>query len=441
MNNLANMPLLALLRRVDILAVLERRDFRFLAAAYFICKAGDAVYFFAFSRILFEDVVWREGSEPVLSAGSVIVATTLPLLFVRPLAGVLADRLNRKSLMLFSLVARVPILAALMVVGHTLGLGTLDLAVAGIVLTSAGQLFYPVRAAMVPNLLPRQELVAGNAALTAAYSPIDLAGATAAGILVAAVGGLNALGVAAATYAVAALLILGMNAPEQAERRPAVGYGIRPYARPIALVQVAIRDVAVAVYFMFKHPLLRAVALAEVLFSALFSSAILIGVGLFIDEFSGAGLDAYNLFRDVWDVWFLLALPAVPWLARRLGDGRMSLLAFAAMGVVSGLLAIVGLQWPALVIAALFGVFTAGMLPLHSVVQAETPDYLRGRVVANLVTIKMLAMAGSVPLLQALFELTSATPVFLATGLAVLVSGVLLLNLRELREIRLAPPS
>ncbi|MCY4436329.1 MAG: hypothetical protein OXE05_03235 [Chloroflexi bacterium] len=118
----------------------------------------------------------------------------------------------------------------------------------------------------------------------------------------------------------------------------------------------------------------------------------------------------------------------------------MSLLALAAMGVVSGLLATVGLQWPALVIAALFGVFTAGMLPLHSVVQAETPDFLRGRVLANLTMIKMLVMAGSAPLLQALIELTSATPVFLATGLAVLVSGVVLLFFREPREVRLVAP-
>jgi len=434
------MPFLTYLRRVEILAVLERRDFRFLAAAYFICKAGDAVYYFAFYRILFEEFTWRGDSAPLLTAGFVIAATTYPLLFVPPLAGVLADRLNRKSLMLISLVARVPILAALLVVGHALGLSRLDLAIAGVALAILGQLFYPARAAMLPSLLTRRELVAGNAALTAGWQPIDFAGAAAAGILVAAVGGLTALGVAGAVYAVAAMFIVGMDAPEQAARPTAIGHAVRPYARPLMLVWVAIRDVAIAVYFMFKHPLLRAIALAEVLFSALFSSAFLIGVAQFIDAHPGAGHDAFNLFRDVRDVWFLLALFAVPWLARRLGDGRMSLLAFAAMGVVSGLLAIVGLQWPALVIAALIGVFTACMLPLHSVVQAETPDYLRGRVIANLVTLGMLAMGGSAALLQALIELTSATPVFLATGLAILVSGLALLCFREIREIRLAAP-
>ena len=439
MRSLANTSFLTYLRRVEILAVLERRDFRFLAAAYVICKAGDAVYYFAFFRILIEEFVWR-GDSSLLPAGAVITATTFPLLLVPPLAGVLSDRLDRKFLMLFSLVARVPVLAALVVVGHAFGLTRLDLAVAGVVLTSLGQLFYPARAALVPNLLPRQDLVAGNAALAAGKRPIDLAEATAAGILVAAVGGLTALGWAGAAYAVAALLILGMNAPEQFARRTAIGNSIRMYARPIALVKVALRDVAIAVYFMVRHPLLRAIAIVEVLYGALFSSVVLIGVVKFIDAHPGASLDAFSLFRDVRDVWVLIALPAVPWLARRLGDGRMSLLAFAATGVVLGLLPIAGLRWYALVLAALLGVFTAGMMPLHSVVQAVTPDYLRGRVIANLATIGMLAMGGGGALLRVLIERTSVTPVFLATGLAILLSGVGLLYFREIREIRLAAP-
>ena len=80
-----------------------------------------------------------------------------------PLAGVLADRMDRKFLMLFSHVVRMLILAVLIVLGQVGELNTLVLAVAAFLLTAAGQLFYPARAAMLPNLLPRNELVAGNA--------------------------------------------------------------------------------------------------------------------------------------------------------------------------------------------------------------------------------------------------------------------------------------
>ena len=75
-----------------------------------------------------------------------------------------------------------------------------------------------------------------------------------------------------------------------------------------------------------------------------------------------------------------------------------------------------------------------------SVVQAVTPDYLRGRVIANLATIGVLAMGGGGALLQVLIERTGAAPVFLAAGLAILLSGVGLLYFREIREIRLAAP-
>ena len=85
-----------------------------------------------------------------------------------------------------------------------------------------------------------------------------------------------------------------------------------------------------------------------------------------------------------------MALLAVPWLARRFGDGKISLLALSALGVLVGGLAAVGQLWQGLALAALMGVLIAGMLPLGSIVQAETPDHLRGRVVAVLATINIL---------------------------------------------------
>ena len=205
MNVFANSPLQTHWRRVEILAVLEQRDFRYLWAAYIISHLGDAAYTFAISRVIFEERNWSEGWSAAFTA------VMLPVLFMPPLAGILADRVDRKSLMLFAHVVRVPILVALFVVGHVVGLGLLYVAVAGFAVTAAGQLFYPARAAMVPNLLARHKLVAGNAALMAGRDSIGLAGIAIGGLLGAALGGLNTLGVAAVAFGVAALLIYRME--------------------------------------------------------------------------------------------------------------------------------------------------------------------------------------------------------------------------------------
>ena len=432
MSNAADMPMLTYFRRVEILAVLAHRDFRYLWAAYFTSLAGDAAYMFAISRVIFEDGNWSEGET---AAFTVVI---VPILFMPPLAGILADRLDRKSLMLFAHVVRVPILAALFVVGHVVGLGLLYVAVAGFAVTAAGRLFYPARAAMVPNLLARHKLVAGNAALMAAEYAIGLAGIAIGGILGAALGGLNALGVAAIAFGLAALLIYRMEVPERGPSQPTLTAGVRPYAWPAKLVALAVRDIAFTVYFICTHPLLRAIAIVGVLFVALVSSLIVITVPELLWETFSTDGNGYELFTGLRDVWIFLALPVVPWLARRLGDGAMGVLAFAAMGGLVGLLAVVGQPWQVFVIAALLGVLIAGMLPLRSIVQAETPDRLRGRVIGTLVIFNLLASLCATLFLAAIIDFVGVVPIFLTTGILVLVAGAALFSLRELREVRLA---
>ena len=286
MSNVADMPMLTYFRRVEILAVLEQRDFRYLWAAYIISHVGDAAYTFAIARVVFEDVNWSEGESAAFTA------VIIPVLFMPPLAGILADRLDRKSLMLFAHVVRVPILAALFVVGHVVGLGLLYVAAAGFVVTAAGQLFYPARAAMVPNLVARHRLVAGNAALMAGRDYIGLAGIAIRGLLGATLGGLNALGVAAVAFGLAALLIYRMESPQRAPSQPTSGSGVKLYAWPVKLVEIAVRDIAFTVYFLCTHPLLRAIAIAGVLFVALVSSHIVLTVWELLRETLSAGESA-----------------------------------------------------------------------------------------------------------------------------------------------------
>ena len=426
--------MLTYFRRVEILAVLEQRDFRLLWAAYIISHAGDAAYMFAISRVIFEDVDWSEGETAALTA------VIIPVFFMPPLAGILADRLDRKSLMLFAHVVRVPVLVALFVVGHVVGLGLLYVAVAGFAVTAAGRLFYPARAAMVPNLLARHKLVAGNGALMAGDYAVGLAGIAVGGLLGAAFGGLNALGVAAAAFGLAALLIYRMEVPERGPSQPTVGSGVKLYAWPAKLVAITVRDIAFTVYFICKHPLLRVIAIVGVLFVALVSSPIVIMFQQLLREALGADASGYDFFTGLRDVWVFLALPAVPWLARRLGDGKTGVLAFTAMGGLLGVLAVVGQQWQAFAVAALLGILIAGMLPLQSIVQAETPDHLRGRVIGILATFNLLASLGATLFLAANRDLVGAVPILLICGFLVLVAGAVLFTLKEIREIRLAAP-
>lgn len=338
MRSFENTSFLRYLRRVDILAVLEQRDFRLLTAAFTLSKLGDGLFLMAAVR-LFGDFGWSQG---VVTAFT--VSWFLHLLIV-PLAGVLADRLSRKSVMLFALLAQVSILAVLVVVGYVVGLGFWIMVVTVPAIASAREFFSPARSAMLPNLLARRRLVSGNAALVASENAIGLV-QTAVGVSLGVVlGGLNAMGVAAVAYGLAALLIRRMEPTASAAGRPVRGPGSQPYARPIELVAIAVRDLADAAKFILKHPFLRALALVSALFTALVWESSIVKLYQLLWDTSLMGSGVYERFHYLWAVCLLLGLPAVPWLARRLGDIRVALIAFAVMGGVLGMLAGAMQQW------------------------------------------------------------------------------------------------
>ena len=204
------------------------------------------------------------------------------------------------------------------------------------------------------------------------------------------------------------------------------------------MVKVGTRDLAYSVYFIVRHPLLRAIAIAGMILTALQYSAFLIAIHVYFRDVLSEGPESVGTFTAIKSVGMLFALLAVPWLARRFGDGKISLLALSALGVLVGGLAAVGQLWQGLALAALMGVLIAGMLPLWSVVQAETPDHLRGRVVAILATINIVVAILFGLLLAALIEFTGPRLILLATGIVVVLSGVALLKVKEIRLARVA---
>ena len=426
-----NSPLFTHFRRAEILAVLGHRNFRYIFVAQVVSGVGDAIYWVALPWLVLQEV------GTAAAVGITSAAAVIPFIILSPLAGVLADRVDRKLLMILSHVARVAVLAALLVAGRMTSLDTLHFAIAGFFLTAAGLLIYPARAAILPNLLPKEKLVAGNAALAAGMQAVRVGGTAAAGFLFATIGGLNALGGVLITYGIAAMLISRVKAPAQTGIRSTVSTGGKPHARLASMLRDTKSDLVLSVSFILKHPLIRAMAVAGVVLNAFHYPAMGLLLPVYFRQALEAGPESYGLFSAIESAAILIALPAAPWLARQLGDGKLSSLALAAMGILVAGLAITGQLWHVFAIAVLMGFLTAGVLPMQSLVQAETPDHMRGKVVANLVVINA-AFTPFTALLGGFFiDATGARPIYLVTGIVVLLSGVGLLLVKEVRQARL----
>ena len=426
-----NLPLLARVRRAEILTVLGHRDFRFIFLAEIVSGVGDAVYWVALPWLVLQEI------GTATAVGITSAAAGLPIIVLGPVAGVLADRLNRKSLMLLSHVARAAVLALLIVAGRLTSLDTVHFAAAGFLLTAAGVFFFPARVALLPNLLPKDKLVAGNAALAAGMQAIRIGGTAAAGFLFAAIGGLNALGGVLVAYGVAAVLVGRIQAPAQTGMQRPKGTATARAAKLALLLTNTKSDILLSASFIIKHPLIRAMAVAGVVLNAFHYPAMGALLPVYFDRALDAGPESFGLFGGIESAAILLALPAAPWLARKFGDGKLSAAALAFMGVLVAGLAVAGQLWHVFAVAVLLGFLTAGVLPMQSLLQAETPDHLRGKVVANLAVLN-IAFAPLTALLGGfLIDAMGARPIYLITGIVVVFSAIGLLSVKEVRQARL----
>ena len=147
-----------------------------------------------------------------LDVGLTFLAATLPNLLFGPFAGTFVDRWDQKRVMVASdliragLVLLIPVAAA-----H----GTFLVYPVVFTVTTVSIFFRPARSAVIPRIVPTEDLTPANGAMSTAETIADLAGYPIAGLFVAFLG--SALTLAfwfdAASYIVSAALVLSMAIP------------------------------------------------------------------------------------------------------------------------------------------------------------------------------------------------------------------------------------
>ena len=194
--------------RVNLLTPLRHRDFRLLWTGMTVSLVGDGIFLVAMAWQAYE--LWNAPAALSLLG----IGMTIPTIaFLLP-AGVLSDRLDRRSLMLCADLGRAVVIAALAILALT-GLLVFWELVLLVALYGAGTAFFtPAFEAIVPDIVPADDLAAANS-LDQFVRPITLrlAGPAVGGALVAGVGPGAAFTVDAASFLASALAVFLMRPP------------------------------------------------------------------------------------------------------------------------------------------------------------------------------------------------------------------------------------
>jgi hypothetical protein len=192
--------------RIGILRPLRLRDFALLWTGMAISMIGDGVYFVA--------IAWQvyEISNRPSALALVGVAWSLPQVLLMLLSGALADRFNRRRLMIAGDLIRCAAIATIGTLSIT-GRLTVPLVIGLVVVYGVGQaIFQPSFSAIVPTIVPGDLLVEANS-LAQFVRPFSmmLLGPLIGGLLIAAFGAGWAFVFDGGTFAFSALMILLMR--------------------------------------------------------------------------------------------------------------------------------------------------------------------------------------------------------------------------------------
>jgi MFS family permease len=217
--------------RVNLLRPLRHREFRLLWTGMTVSLLGDGIFLIAMAWQAY--ALWNAPAAlSILGIGMAIptIAFLLP-------GGVLSDRLDRRLVMLAADVGRAIVMALLAALSLA-GVLTFWQLVALVAVYGVGTAFFtPAFDAIVPDLVPGDDLAAANA-LDQFVRPIALrlAGPALGGALVAGVGAGAAFAVDAASFVASTAMLLAMRPPPR-PRSEHVHTGVRAVAEGLRFVR------------------------------------------------------------------------------------------------------------------------------------------------------------------------------------------------------------
>jgi MFS family permease len=184
------------------------RNYRNLWLGYVITQLGDWFNLIATASL----IEMLSGSGTAVSY--LFLARFLPLFLFAPLAGVLADRYDRRKIMIYSNLVQAAVVLGFLFVRQAGDLWLLYLLL--VIQFALAALFVPARTAVIPNIVARRELVTANALDSLTWSVMLAVGALLGGLATAALGIQAAFVLNAVAYAGSTLLLARIALPARA---------------------------------------------------------------------------------------------------------------------------------------------------------------------------------------------------------------------------------
>ncbi|HXV95805.1 MAG TPA: MFS transporter [Gaiellaceae bacterium] len=382
-------------------ALLRRRDFRRVYVAVSASELGDALQYIALMWFAFE----AGGPLGVLA---VRLADSVPALLFGLHGGLVADRWDRRRVLIGADLVRAAVLIPVAAAGLAGELPLWGLVVAAFLLTAATSYFDPAYGALLPALVERRNIQQANGLVRATAEALSVGGWAVAAGLLAFLPVSVFFAVNAATFLVSAAVLAGVRTGGKGEASGAGSLG----------------ELAAGFHALRARPFLAAAVVALGLAVTIAAGTWIAGTPQLVSE----NLDrAAGGFALVMTGYALGAIAAGAFLTRR-RVRRKALGSLVAWSFYLPAYLVIGLAGS--VEVAMAGAFLAALgessavVLLNSAAQEEVPDRVLGRVMGVISLVHRGAHATGLLLVAPLFAVLEPSVVFAGAALALPLVGL-----------------
>lgn len=189
-------------------------NFRWLWSGQVVSLLGD------WFNLLASAVLIRKLTDSALALGVLFTIRMLAPFFVSPLAGICADRFNRKHILIFTDIVRGFLLIGYLFVRDVSDIWLLYLLAT--LLFGVSGFFSPARSAILPDITSQRELGTANALSATTWSVMLAFGAAIGGLIAGLFGVYVAFVVDGFTFFVSAILLMQIKLPERSDSQTGI---------------------------------------------------------------------------------------------------------------------------------------------------------------------------------------------------------------------------
>ena len=359
-------------------------------------------------------------TESPFALGLVSAAAAIPMLLLAPFGGVLADRLERRKLILAAQAAVVLCELVILLLLVTENLRFWHLVAGSGLMGCAFPLIMPARQAIVMNIVGKRGLASAMALNMAGVNVTRVLGPAAAGFLIPALGVAGVYSINVSLYAIAALLMT------RVDRVP-------PVAKKVASSIAS--DLVDGVHYVRENRLVGILLVFGLLpmFLAMPFQTLLVVFAETVWNTGAAGLGILNAAAGSGAVVGSLYIAS-----RGAHDGRLKIMMTSAIGFGCLLAAFAASPWflPAVALCFCANIFASMLGTLNNTaIQLLIPDRVRGRISSFLMMSISLPMLGTLPVAAAAERFGAPIAVAGSSLLAVVVAIVFYASSAKLRDL------